>query len=76
MFGLFKKDTPFVLTSKGRVAKLEEEDKETGYATISFGSFNPSEWVVKSRTTISIHEIRQRLTKGEAADALRKKFKK
>ncbi len=76
MFGLFEKKTPFVLTSKGRVAKVETEDTETGYVTISFGSFNPSDWVEKSRTTITISEIKQRLTKGEAAEALRKKFKK
>jgi hypothetical protein len=77
MFGVFKKEeTPFVLTDEKKIGRIEEESEATGCVKISFGSFQPTEWVVKSTTIITSDSIVKRLTTKEAAKELHKILKK
>ena len=69
------KPNPFILTTKGKIARVESYNNKVGTVAISFGSFEvDGSWKIQTIITISDNNIAEYISKEVAAQKLSKLF--
>jgi hypothetical protein len=68
----FRKPERYVITTNGKVGRVEKEDMETDSIEISFGSFTTEGWRIKHKVQLKQEGISKFITKQEAVKSLNK----